>query len=77
MMILCKTGNVQQNQSNMISTALIQKFRNYYAYHSSKSYVVNPAIPIIYFGDEPAYRKSKIKVVTVYLNTSDNEFTET
>lgn len=60
----------------MISNGLIQKFRNYFAFHSGLSYVVKPAIPIVYFGDEPAYRRSEIKIVTVGLNPSDNEFTE-
>jgi hypothetical protein len=36
--------------------------------------VVYPSIPIMYFGDRNAYEKSKIRIVTVGLNPSYNEF---
>lgn len=36
--------------------------------------VIRPAVPILYFGDEPGYRRSPIKIVTVGLNPSDTEF---
>ena len=36
--------------------------------------VVQPAVPILYFGNEPAYRRSPLKIVTVGLNPSLAEF---
>ena len=60
----------------MISPELIRKFKKYYNYHIGRPFVVKPSIPIIYFGDEVAYRESLIKVVTVGLNPSDIEFKE-
>jgi hypothetical protein len=38
--------------------------------------VVNPSIPIMYFGDYLSYRKSKLKIITVGLNPSNLEFQE-
>lgn len=45
-----------------------------YVEHKEKPFVVNPSIPIIWFGDMEAYKKSKLRVVTVALNPSDKEF---
>jgi len=36
--------------------------------------VTSPSIPILYFGDQVAYEKSAIKVITVGLNPSHREF---
>ena len=36
--------------------------------------VVTPSIPIMYFGDFEAYKKSSVRIVTVGLNPSNNEF---
>lgn len=36
--------------------------------------ITTPSIPILYFGDKPAYDKSTIKIITVGLNPSCNEF---
>jgi hypothetical protein len=36
--------------------------------------VVNPAVPILYFGDLPAYRRSPLRIITVGLNPSRLEF---
>lgn len=41
-----------------------------------KSCIVKKSIPIVYFGDFEAYRKSKRKIVTIGLNPSNNEFPE-
>jgi hypothetical protein len=38
------------------------------------SIVVDPASPILYFGDQPAYQQSKTRVITVGLNPSLAEF---
>lgn len=48
-----------------------------YVEHKEKPFVVNPSIPIIWFGDMEAYKKSKFKVVTVAINPSNIEFTPT
>lgn len=40
----------------------------------NEEFVVRPSIPIIWFGDMDAYKKSDLKVVTVALNPSDREF---
>lgn len=37
-------------------------------------FVVQPAVPVLYFGDEPAYRRSPLKIITVGLNPSLAEF---
>jgi hypothetical protein len=36
--------------------------------------VVDPAVPILYFGDLPAYRLSQLRIITVGLNPSRLEF---
>jgi len=36
--------------------------------------VTRPSVPILYFGDQPAYDKSKIRIITVGLNPSHKEF---
>lgn len=58
----------------MVNANLIKTVKQYFAEHKSQSFVVSPSIPILYFGDEVAYRKSKLKVITVGKNPSWNEF---
>ena len=58
----------------MISKRLITATFQYFNSHRANPNVVTPSIPILYFGDEPAYRESEIKIVTVGKNPSDNEF---
>ncbi len=58
----------------MISDKLIKKTLEYYKKHKDKKVVVKPSLPILYFGNLYAYSKSKLKVVTVGKNPSDNEF---
>ncbi len=41
---------------------------------ASQTFVVQPSIPILFFGDSRAYAKSKRRIVTVALNPSRNEF---
>jgi hypothetical protein len=48
--------------------------QSYYLKNSELPEVVNPSIPIMYFGDYEAYLKSKIKIITVGLNPSNIEF---
>lgn len=45
-------------------------------YHeaSDLAYVVNPSIPILFFGDSERYAQSALKVITVGLNPSRAEF---
>lgn len=58
----------------MISDKLIKKTFEYFDEFSHDEIVVNPSLPILYFGNLEDYKKSKIKVVTVGKNPSDNEF---
>lgn len=48
----------------------------HYLNFSMESCVVENSIPVLYFGNEAAYTASPIKVITVALNPSDNEFPE-
>lgn len=58
----------------MISNELIDKTLNYFAIHKNEEVVVKPSLPILYFGNLDAYANSKLKIVTVGKNPSDNEF---
>lgn len=58
----------------MISNELIDKTLNYFAIHKNEEEVVKPSLPILYFGNLDAYANSKLKIVTVGKNPSDNEF---
>lgn len=53
---------------------LIDSYWSDYVKHKGKEYIVSPSIPIVWFGDIEAYKKSKIKVVTIAINPSNNEF---
>lgn len=48
--------------------------QSYYTKNIQLPEVVNPSIPIMYFGDYEAYEKSKLKIITVGLNPSNIEF---
>lgn len=48
--------------------------QNYYKNNIHLPEVINPSIPIMYFGDYEAYKKSKLKIITVGLNPSNIEF---
>jgi hypothetical protein len=58
----------------MINTNLLYTTNQYFAKFDSLDYVVKPSIPILYFGDETAYRNSSLKIITVGKNPSLNEF---
>ena len=58
----------------MISEKLIEETCDYFDEFKSYDMVVKPSLPILYFGDLSAYKKSKLKVLTVGKNPSDNEF---
>lgn len=58
----------------MISDKLIKKTLKYFDTHKDEKVVVKPSLPILYFGNLDAFSKSKLKVVTVGKNPSDNEF---
>lgn len=58
----------------MINANPLNIVNTYFNTHAHQSFVVKPSIPILYFGDEVAYRKSRIKVITVGKNPSLNEF---
>lgn len=58
----------------MISKDLIAKTFNYFNQFKNEKVIVNPSIPILYFGDLDQYLKSPIKIITVGKNPSNNEF---
>lgn len=58
----------------MITTELINKTFDYFDNFKNESFVVNPSLPILYFGDLASYKRSDIKILTVGKNPSDNEF---
>ncbi|MDY0083328.1 MAG: hypothetical protein RBR74_09120 [Ignavibacteriaceae bacterium] len=58
----------------MINHNLIDKTIEYYKKYSIEDYVVKPGLPILYFGDLEAYKKSELKIITVGKNPSNNEF---
>ena len=58
----------------MISQNLIDKAYDYYNTYKNHESVVNPSLPILYFGNLDAYLESEIKILTVGKNPSDNEF---
>ncbi len=58
----------------MLSQKLIDETFDHFNKHAHRDFVVNPSLPILYFGDLPAYVQSKLKIVTVGKNPSDNEF---
>jgi len=60
----------------MINNNLLQLTLKHFNQVSKNQYTVNPSIPILYFGDEVAYRSSVLKVITVAKNPSLNEFCE-
>ena len=53
---------------------LAQECLNHYIQTPTSIPVTRPSVPILYFGDQPAYKKSKVKIVTVGLNPSHKEF---
>ena len=60
----------------MIQTSLIEEFIEDFNTKSALPFVVNPSIPVIWFGDVEKYKSSKTKIVTVALNPSLKEFSE-
>lgn len=58
----------------MISKKLIDKTLKYFKKYSGEDFVVKPSLPILYFGNLKEYEKSKLKILTVGKNPSDNEF---
>ena len=53
---------------------LLKRSLDNYNNFKNEDFVVNPSLPILYFGDLNAYLKSEFKVVTAALNPSDLEF---
>ena len=55
--------------------SLVQEcFQIYLQTHNTSLPITSPSIPILYFGDYPAYKKSETKIITVGLNPSHREF---
>jgi hypothetical protein len=62
-------------QNDRFGELLLQSWRTYDRLRDQQ-FLVRPAIPILYFGDTTRYFSSDLKVVTVGLNPSGNEFPE-
>lgn len=58
----------------MISQDLLDRTFNHYEKNKNCELIVNPSLPILYFGNLPEYRESDQKVITVAKNPSSNEF---
>ena len=58
----------------ILSSQFLNEVLNYHKLCNNFDYVVNPSIPIIFFGDLESYSKESLKVLTVGLNPSDTEF---
>ncbi len=58
----------------MITKELVKKALEHFRTFKNEKYVVEQSFPILYFGDLKEYSKSKLKVITVGKNPSDNEF---
>lgn len=55
---------------------VIEKSWQIYDDVRSEKFIVDPSIPILFFGDSEKYFRSKIRIVTVGLNPSKTEFPE-
>jgi len=58
----------------MISESLLRDTFSYFKTYKDLEEVVQPSLPILYFGNLSNYEKSELKIVTVGKNPSDNEF---
>lgn len=58
----------------MLTSKLLNDALKHYKNVKHLSYVVNPALPILFFGDIKSYFKQDFKIVTAALNPSDKEF---
>lgn len=73
-LMLCNADNLQEMKMDSELNDLIDSYWSDYVKHKDKDYIVKPSIPIVWFGDMEAYKKSKIKVITIAINPSNNEF---
>lgn len=73
-LIFCNADNLQEIKMDRELSDLIDSYWSDYVKHKGKDYIVRKSIPIVWFGDIEAYKKSKIKVVTIGINPSNNEF---
>ena len=58
----------------MLTSKLLNDAFKHYENVKHNSYVVNPSLPILFFGDIRSYFKQDFKIVTAALNPSDKEF---
>ena len=58
----------------MMRQDIIDKTFKYFYKFKDDDIVVNPSLPILYFGDLKAYNESNRKILTVVINPSNNEF---
>lgn len=65
--------SIIMNRKNDINK-LLKKCEEHYETYKYKKYIIEPSIPILFFGDIDEYFSSKIKIVTAATNPSDREF---
>ncbi len=58
----------------ILSNELLEDALAHYEEFKRKDEVINPSIPVLYFGDLPKYSNASLKVITVGLNPSNKEF---
>lgn len=68
------TVPTQQARTNPKIDDLIRESWQVYRQFEDQPFLVKPSVPILFFGDSNQYRSSKLKVITVGLNPSRNEF---
>ncbi len=56
---------------------LIDKCWDNFVRNRNRTFVVNPSIPILWFGNYEKYKQSKKKIITIALNPSNKEFERT
>ena len=57
-----------------VQTELIKKYWEMYESKKERTYLVNPSMPIMYFGNSKKYFESPIRIITVGLNPSRRDF---
>ena len=65
--LLCRAREIRE--------LVLDSWEHYHRFVNRKGYeVVNPSLPILYFGDKNRYDESEIRIITVGLNPSHMEF---
>lgn len=63
-----------KGKETILSQSLWSDVIRHFNKNKTQEYIVNPSIPILFFGDLESYQKEKTKIITVGLNPSNTEF---